>query len=198
MRWRRTPTEDGRKKDLAARITALDKELAEARANDDALAAAIVLNNLGTVHSDLEEWADALAKYQEAAATVPDTATAEERATPHGNAANAARRLDDWPTALAEALQVEVIAAAAQDGEQLAVAAAAVGLVRKAVGDEFESLLDAQIGALPTEQQSVVRRAELLNPTVVTKDLPGRNEPCWCGSGKKYKHCHLRQDAAAG
>ena len=23
---------------------------------------------------------------------------------------------------------------------------------------------------------------------------PGRNDPCWCGSGKKYKHCHLRQD----
>ena len=22
----------------------------------------------------------------------------------------------------------------------------------------------------------------------------GRNEPCWCGSGKKYKHCHMRQD----
>jgi hypothetical protein len=20
----------------------------------------------------------------------------------------------------------------------------------------------------------------------------GRNDPCWCGSGKKYKHCHLR------
>lgn len=25
--------------------------------------------------------------------------------------------------------------------------------------------------------------------------LPGRNEPCWCGSGKKYKQCHLRKDA---
>jgi len=24
--------------------------------------------------------------------------------------------------------------------------------------------------------------------------LPGRNEPCWCGSGKKYKKCHLRSD----
>ena len=23
---------------------------------------------------------------------------------------------------------------------------------------------------------------------------PGRNEPCWCGSGKKYKKCHWRQD----
>jgi hypothetical protein len=22
----------------------------------------------------------------------------------------------------------------------------------------------------------------------------GRNDPCWCGSGKKYKHCHLRED----
>ena len=26
---------------------------------------------------------------------------------------------------------------------------------------------------------------------------PGRNEPCWCGSGKKYKHCHLKQDQQA-
>ncbi len=22
----------------------------------------------------------------------------------------------------------------------------------------------------------------------------GRNEPCWCGSGKKYKHCHLGRE----
>jgi uncharacterized protein YecA (UPF0149 family) len=23
---------------------------------------------------------------------------------------------------------------------------------------------------------------------------PGRNEPCWCGSAKKYKKCHLAED----
>jgi preprotein translocase subunit SecA len=23
----------------------------------------------------------------------------------------------------------------------------------------------------------------------------GRNDPCWCGSGKKYKNCHMREDA---
>ncbi len=23
---------------------------------------------------------------------------------------------------------------------------------------------------------------------------PGPNEPCWCGSGKKYKRCHQQQD----
>lgn len=22
----------------------------------------------------------------------------------------------------------------------------------------------------------------------------GRNEPCWCGSGLKYKRCHLESD----
>jgi methionyl aminopeptidase len=30
-------------------------------------------------------------------------------------------------------------------------------------------------------------------PTVT----PGRNEPCWCGSGAKYKKCHAAQDTAA-
>jgi SEC-C motif len=25
----------------------------------------------------------------------------------------------------------------------------------------------------------------------------GRNDPCWCGSGKKYKNCHLREDDLA-
>lgn len=23
---------------------------------------------------------------------------------------------------------------------------------------------------------------------------PGRNESCWCGSGKKYKKCHFLED----
>ena len=22
----------------------------------------------------------------------------------------------------------------------------------------------------------------------------GRNDPCWCGSGKKYKRCHFEND----
>jgi methionyl aminopeptidase len=27
---------------------------------------------------------------------------------------------------------------------------------------------------------------------------PGRNDPCWCGSGQKYKKCHLDADARGG
>ena len=26
----------------------------------------------------------------------------------------------------------------------------------------------------------------------------GRNDPCWCGSGKKYKHCHMQNDQKQG
>ena len=31
----------------------------------------------------------------------------------------------------------------------------------------------------------------------VSRKKLGRNQPCWCGSGKKYKHCHMREDEAA-
>jgi hypothetical protein len=40
--------------------------------------------------------------------------------------------------------------------------------------------------------------AELLPPppppAALAPPKPGRNEPCWCGSGKKYKKCHLAAD----
>ena len=31
-----------------------------------------------------------------------------------------------------------------------------------------------------------------------SKRTIGRNDPCWCGSNKKYKHCHMREDEASG
>jgi hypothetical protein len=30
--------------------------------------------------------------------------------------------------------------------------------------------------------------------TPQTTERPGRNEPCYCGSGRKYKHCCLAKD----
>jgi len=32
--------------------------------------------------------------------------------------------------------------------------------------------------------------------TTPTNERPGRNEPCHCGSGRKYKHCCLAKDEA--
>jgi len=30
---------------------------------------------------------------------------------------------------------------------------------------------------------------------ITSRTRPGRNDPCWCGSGQKYKKCHLDADA---
>ncbi|MER2598229.1 MAG: preprotein translocase subunit SecA [Caldilineales bacterium] len=35
-------------------------------------------------------------------------------------------------------------------------------------------------------------------PAAASPAGPGRNDPCWCGSGKKYKHCHMASDRAGG
>ena len=34
-----------------------------------------------------------------------------------------------------------------------------------------------------------------MNELEVARARPGRNDPCWCGSGHKYKRCHLDSDA---
>lgn len=31
-------------------------------------------------------------------------------------------------------------------------------------------------------------------PALCRTERPGRNDPCWCGSGKKYKRCHMLSD----
>jgi preprotein translocase subunit SecA len=38
-------------------------------------------------------------------------------------------------------------------------------------------------------QEAAERGEEKRKPIHVTK-TPGRNDPCPCGSGKKYKQCH--------
>ena len=41
-------------------------------------------------------------------------------------------------------------------------------------------------GAVADTKAAPVRKA--------AKSDIGRNDPCWCGSGKKYKNCHMRED----
>ena len=64
----------------------------------------------------------------------------------------------------------------------------------------------------PPNQQAVMRqlinaptRVQAVRPGAAATSKPepvrktakaalGRNDPCWCGSGKKYKNCHLKSD----
>ena len=43
----------------------------------------------------------------------------------------------------------------------------------------------------PAEDGSVVQEADAATAVAAVPKV-GRNEPCPCGSGKKYKHCHGR------
>lgn len=54
-------------------------------------------------------------------------------------------------------------------------------------------------GALSPMQQQALQRSRSahrrhFHEPAVRKELPGRNAPCWCGSGQKYKRCHLAAD----
>jgi preprotein translocase subunit SecA len=60
----------------------------------------------------------------------------------------------------------------------LAQAAAAAGVAAGAQGGYGES--DHELEALPVVEQRVLDDEHQV----------GRNDPCWCGSGKKFKKCH--------
>jgi hypothetical protein len=68
---------------------------------------------------------------------------------------------------------------------------------RPGLGDwlaHYRSIYTAHQADLKRE----ARQAAQPQPRPVTPSKstpkPGRNDPCWCGSGKKYKQCHLAQD----
>ncbi len=48
------------------------------------------------------------------------------------------------------------------------------------------------VGIEPDQPEDTSDVLKLLNPTPPARALPtpGRNDPCPCGSGKKYKKCH--------
>ena len=73
--------------------------------------------------------------------------------------------------------------------------AAAIGEEKKSeFVDEGLEAMEAQQGNGPSQNMNVPDRDD--KPETVRRDHPkiGRNDPCWCGSGKKYKNCHMKQD----
>ena len=52
----------------------------------------------------------------------------------------------------------------------------------------------ADVDGLTGEEAVAVASDNRNQPIVNDGPKLGRNDPCWCGSGKKYKHCHGRLD----
>ncbi|MFL6648701.1 MAG: SEC-C metal-binding domain-containing protein, partial [Sulfurifustaceae bacterium] len=63
------------------------------------------------------------------------------------------------------------------------------------VPQELHFLHPSASSPAPSENGEVAEEAEVaVAPRPVVRKQPkvGRNQPCPCGSGKKYKHCHGR------
>ncbi len=67
-----------------------------------------------------------------------------------------------------------------QDGKEPAMATETAETIIRPTQIVIEAFDAAMAGRRPGERQG----------TIVTGDKVGRNEPCPCGSGKKYKKCH--------
>lgn len=189
----------GRRKGKQDRISAqrqLDreryrKELAEGRENGDATKVAQALNNLGSILTDEGDHTGALDHYEQAIAALAEDATAEDRVVSRGNAAQAARQLGQWEKAIGYALESEALAIKEGWKKTLNELIVSFLAVRRAVGiGRYEELFNAGLAKLPEELRQHVRVDLHLNPTYrKDADEPGRNDPCPCGSGKKYKKC---------
>ena len=71
--------------------------------------------------------------------------------------------------------------------------------------DIVKTLMALQVQKAPKLPAPIARniqtnRQDISQPKTVRKvdNRPKRNDPCWCGSGKKYKHCHIKADAKQG
>jgi preprotein translocase subunit SecA len=55
--------------------------------------------------------------------------------------------------------------------------------------EQEEKTQQTQTGAASTTTRTTSGNGRPVSSSAPSK-LPGRNEPCWCGSGKKFKKCH--------
>jgi preprotein translocase subunit SecA len=72
-------------------------------------------------------------------------------------------------------------------GSEALQAAAAGQPLEEPVGDGMGDGMGAATATAVAE-----RPEEVVQQPVHVEKTPGRNEPCYCGSGKKFKHCHGR------
>jgi preprotein translocase subunit SecA len=97
---------------------------------------------------------------------------------------------DDSPRREASNVRYSASEGPVQGSDALQAAAAGQPL-EEPVGDGMGA--DGMGGDAPATATAVAERPEdVVQQPVHVEKTPGRNEPCYCGSGKKFKHCHGR------
>jgi preprotein translocase subunit SecA len=81
---------------------------------------------------------------------------------------------------------------APEEAGELAAAQEAQGYDGGGLTYEHQALAGAEaMAAAVAGEETLAAAAPRVKQRVVSeKEKLGRNDPCWCGSGKKYKRCH--------
>lgn len=106
------------------------------------------------------------------------------------------RAVEDLGRALDRLVAMPVADCALCSGEHLRAIASAVRVLGGTLSDEQGNGIDRVLERgealwMPFEDPFAPPRGTDGSPTALR---PGRNDPCHCGSGKKYKRCHLDAD----
>ncbi|HEX3473776.1 MAG TPA: SEC-C metal-binding domain-containing protein [Kofleriaceae bacterium] len=103
----------------------------------------------------------------------------------------------DLPEDIARLLAVNSPATFVSSREGLVLLFASLPWVSRAQPEDLywpaEYLEAIRLKWHPEQAASVLRDTQVANPPAEparVQAAPGRNEPCPCGSGKKYKRCH--------
>ena len=112
------------------------------------------------------------------------------------------RSVPDLTAALDRLLEAPVGDCAICQAEHLVAILTAVKLLGGAPSDEQLAAVDAAMDRaadlwVPLEDHWSIRRLPPDPFGCARARRPGRNDPCPCGSGKKYKRCHLGTDRDA-
>jgi preprotein translocase subunit SecA len=83
--------------------------------------------------------------------------------------------------------QPALAGAAAQAAAMLALSRSATGAMQAVAGPSPNVSLDKNESPAPAPQP-------IAQPVIRAVPKLGRNDACWCGSGQKYKKCHMRAD----
>jgi preprotein translocase subunit SecA len=77
-----------------------------------------------------------------------------------------------------------------EDSEAVTIAAREQRQAAQASVTDFTRAIQRKKEKELAELQFVGGEATTAQQPVLAQKKPGRNDPCWCGSGKKYKKCH--------
>ncbi len=186
-----------RRGDLQGAMARYEQSVAIYTAMGNTLNVARSLNNMATVHDKLNEPGLAANRFAESCGLYRDAGALGDLAFTLRNLARCYENAGEHEYAIRPFLEAEALYRRLERERETEETANEICRARQSIGfQEFRRLAEAAYGVLPDDLKPFSHYHEYIADTTLRKETrAGRNDPCPCGSGKKYKRCCLGKDA---